>query len=299
MKRVLIVGASSMIGSQLAIALRKRNRVWGTYHAHRPGLNGVGLFHLPLTAAGPIRDLVRTLKPQITVYCAAILDEQADRRLALMVNSEAAEIFAQEMTSLGGGLLFLSSSKVFSGAKGDYTEEDQTDATSLYGQMKLQAEHRLAQFENTFCLRLGSVFGLSQRPNAFLNRLLRDLVVGKQVPLIRDELRSFYSVDDVCGACVRVIEHDPFPDGVFHLGGVSKDSYHSFGSALVRAFGLDEGLVRAVRGAEFSPALGTAAHRGSDLSLVGDAFSGRFGYRVHAIEDSLMRLKTLLKHGKM
>jgi dTDP-4-dehydrorhamnose reductase len=188
---------------------------------------------------------------------------------------------------------------VFSGAKGDYTEDDTADATSLYGQMKLRAEHRLAQFEGAFSLRLGTVFGLSQQPNAFLNRLLRDLVHGKNIPLIRDEVRTFYSVDDVCGACVRLLEQDPFPGGVFHLGGVRKDSYHSFGVALVHAFGLDDNLLRAVRGAEFSEAFRVTANRGNDLSLVGDAFGGRFGYRVHAIEDSLMRLKTLLKHGRM
>jgi len=290
-----------MIGSQLAVALRGRHRVWGTYHRHRPEIDGITTFSLPLQPGAPIREVVRAVKPDVVVYCAGIADERqcaANQNQALAVNADGAVTIAQAIAGLGGGLIFLSSSKVFSGNRGAYREEDTTDGASLYGRMKRQAEERLAQHGHVLALRLGNVFGLSQFPQrTFLNRLLRDLQNGNALPLITDEFRTYYGVDEVCRAIALVLERKAFPTGLYHLGDGGRDSYHSFSLKVAGIFGLDHSRLRPIHGSEFSQNHSVTASRGADLSLVGDEFAREFSFQLAPPEESLVRLKEKLQKG--
>src|SRR6185312_194867 len=114
------------------------HRVWGTYSRHRPDLDQVTLLSLPLQPGVPLREVVHAIKPEIVVYCAGIADERqchANPTQAQTVNSDGAVALAQELGALGGHLIFLSTSKVFAGDRGQYREEDATDGQSLYGRM--------------------------------------------------------------------------------------------------------------------------------------------------------------------
>lgn len=291
-----------MIGSQLACALRAaRHRVLGTYHRHRPMLDGITILPMSLEAGQTIRETIRLLRPEVAVYCAGIADEArcaANQGTALAVNAEAAAVVAQEMATLGGSLIFLSSSKVFSGDRGGYREEDTTDGTSLYGRMKHQAEELLSAQKNVLTLRLGNVFGLSQFPHrTFLNRLLRDLHEGNALPLIQDELRTYYGVDEVCRAIAHLLTITPFPTGLYHLGDGGRDSYYSFSLKLAGIFGLDPSRLKPIQGAEFSKLQPGHGNRGADLSLLGEAFAKQFAFQLAPPEASLMRLKTHLQSG--
>src|ERR1700722_12707583 len=125
MKRVLIIGSSSFIGVNLAIRLRKDYRVFGTHYRNRPHVDGLTSFPLSLRPDRPLNDFLSLLKTSVIVYAAAIVndpDVEKNPELAKFVNAEGPLICARYLEPTGGRLVFLSSSKVFSGEDGDYEE---------------------------------------------------------------------------------------------------------------------------------------------------------------------------------
>ena len=78
------------------------------------------------------------VKPDITINCIGILNDHAsdNTKLAFQVNS----VFPHQLVKLSernnGKLIHISTDCVFSGRKGDYTENDFPDSTTIYGQSK-------------------------------------------------------------------------------------------------------------------------------------------------------------------
>ncbi len=293
-----------MIGVNIAIALRRSHRVFGTYRNHRPELDAIPVYPLSLSSGAEIRESVRRLQPDIVVYCAAETDEHrcaADPIGALAVNAEAADIFARELLAVGGSLIYLSTSKVFSGEKGGYRETDKRDGHTWYGQTKIKAESLLEPLTNVVILRLGTVFGIGQfTARSFLNRLLRDLIFQRPIPLVTDELRSFCSVEEV-GRLIRLLADRlpgaPSSSGIFHVGPPEKLSYHAFACQLAEAFALPTSNLRPIPGSELMHRAPGAA-RENDLSLRAEELTRTLGFQARSIPESLARLRFSLQNGK-
>src|SRR5258708_7866363 len=122
-QKVLIVGASGLIGSNFAYHLRRHYRVFGTYHYRIPRIDNVIYFRFGLSAAAPIREFIRVIRPDAIIFCAAITDLAAcekDPSKIAFVNSVAPASFASAAAEYGCRFIFLSSAKLFSGEEGNY-----------------------------------------------------------------------------------------------------------------------------------------------------------------------------------
>jgi dTDP-4-dehydrorhamnose reductase len=302
MQRVLIVGASSLLGAHIALRLRDRHLVTGTFDLHAPGLRGLPTIRLPLREGTPWGDLLKLLRPDTIFYCAAERDErlcQKDPLRALAINAEVPANLARAMEGSSAKLVYFSTSKVFSGEQGDYSESDETHPLGNYGQSKARGEQMLAGFERVFTIRLGTLFGLGPVPSRSLfNRLLADIWNGVALPVIEDEPRSFHGVDWVAEAAERLLEADPGQAGLYHLTAAPKLSHYSFCVALGRALGASTAHLEPVPGETYSRSHPSPAGRGRDTSLAGDIFEATFGITPPSTAKSLKRLVETLKTGR-
>jgi dTDP-4-dehydrorhamnose reductase len=148
--RILIQGASGMLGQSLYRSLRKdpAARVYATTRsraglpnwlkADRQVLDGV--------LADNFDTVLRAFllaRPDVVLNCIGIikqLDAAKDPIVSISINSLFPHRLSELCSCARVRLIHFSTDCVFSGSKGNYTEADVPDATDLYGRTKLLGE---------------------------------------------------------------------------------------------------------------------------------------------------------------
>ena len=148
--RILILGATGMLGHKLWQKMRKDSDVYATVRRSPETLEAHGLFDANRLRGGvdacqfdSVTRAVADIRPDVVVNCIGIIKQQADAYdpvYALTVNSIFPHKLKNLCNVLGARLIQLSTDCVFSGKKGNYTEDDESDATDLYGRSKFLGE---------------------------------------------------------------------------------------------------------------------------------------------------------------
>jgi dTDP-4-dehydrorhamnose reductase len=101
--------------------------------------NGI---YLDITNTPQLEGLIETIKPDITINCIGLLNDHASNntKLAFQINSLLPYQLAKFTERYQGKLIHISTDCVFSGTKGDYTEYDTPDGTSIYAESKQLGE---------------------------------------------------------------------------------------------------------------------------------------------------------------
>ena len=148
--KVLVLGASGMLGHKLLQNLPSRFEVTGTLRGDPREYAG----HPVLGSARLIGDVqshdfdsvTRALaiaRPDVVVNAIGLIKQlpgAKDPLPSLTINSLFPHRLAQLTQAAGARLVHISTDCVFSGNKGHYTEDDPTDADDLYGRSKLLGE---------------------------------------------------------------------------------------------------------------------------------------------------------------
>jgi dTDP-4-dehydrorhamnose reductase len=301
MDRILIVGVSSLVGSHLAIRLRDRFNVIGTFDRHRPNIDSIALIRLNLRRDIDWGGVLERLRPRVVFYCAAERNEKLCQEQpinALAVNAEIPASIAAAAEGLGIRTVYFSSSKVFSGDQGDYSESSLVDPIGHYGMSKVRAEELLASYSGVFTLRLGTLFGLGPVPDrSLLNQMRNNLLAGAPFPLIDDEFRSFQSAEWVAEASERLLKADWGQGGIYHLPSPPKESHFSFGSLLSLALGVGTEHIERVSGEEYSLRYPGVVNRGKDTSLNGNLFESTFGIKSKSTPYYVKKISASLEMG--
>lgn len=151
--RVLILGAAGMLGHKvLQHFVARGDDVTGTV---RDGREKSALARLPLFAGNNIlwnvdaldwpglRATVRAHQPDVVINALGIIKQ---RQLAkspipsIQVNALLPHLLAETLAPWNGRLVHISSDCVFNGSRGNYTEDDPSDADDLYGRSKCLGE---------------------------------------------------------------------------------------------------------------------------------------------------------------
>lgn len=149
--RILVLGASGMLGSEAVRVLSKDFDVWGACrNAAALPFIGVpaervlsGLDAMNPNSVDAVLDLVR---PDIVINAVGIVKQRDDAKAAIpsiSVNSLWPHVLGQKCANRGARLIHVSTDCVFSGhstPEGGYRESDFADAYDLYGRSKLLGE---------------------------------------------------------------------------------------------------------------------------------------------------------------
>lgn len=138
--KVLILGGKGMAGHMLT-AYFQQNPKYHVVFTSRDKNENAGVY-IDVTNSTRLEEIIDTIKPDIIVNCVGILNEHAsnDPKLAFQVNSLLPHQLVKLTERYGGKVLHISTDCVFSGAKGDYTEDDIPDGISIYAQSKQLGE---------------------------------------------------------------------------------------------------------------------------------------------------------------
>ena len=157
--RILVVGASGMLGHEAIRVLAPDFEVWGA--CRRPEeLPDLGipadrlLGGLDATDPDSAYELIDDVRPDVVLNAVGIVKQRADAKAAIpsiAVNSLWPHVLADACERGGARMVHVSTDCVFSGEHGGSLETDVPNAFDLYGRSKLLGE--VIDRENTVTLR--------------------------------------------------------------------------------------------------------------------------------------------------
>lgn len=159
MSKILILGGSGMLGHKAYQILSREHDVYVTFRRFDKRLLATEIFDQHHVIEGvdasdieSCRIAIEKTMPEIVLNCIGIikqLDEAANPRIAIQVNALFPHLLAEECAKRKIKMIHISTDCVFSGKRGKYTEEDQSDAIDLYGRTKF-----LGEVTGEYCLTL-------------------------------------------------------------------------------------------------------------------------------------------------
>lgn len=241
--RVLILGASGMLGHKVWQVLRDRHEVhaaaregWAAWE--RFGLFVANQFHGGLEAGNPdsILQVVDAVRPELVVNCVGIVKQvpaATDPVASLTVNALFPHRVAAACQATGARLIQISTDCVFSGRKGGYTEADVPDAEDLYGRSKLLGEVTTA---GALTLRTSIIGRELSRQSGLLEWFLANR--KKRVRGYTNAIFSGFTTQSLAEILAWVIADQPTLAGLYHVASEPISKY-SLLTKISKAFGLE------------------------------------------------------------
>ncbi|MSO24166.1 MAG: NAD-dependent epimerase/dehydratase family protein [Acidobacteria bacterium] len=126
--RLLITGASGLLGINLTLAARTRgHRVTAAYHRNAIHVPGGLCVESNLLKTEDGHELFSQSQPEWIIHCAALTDVdycEAHPAAAFLLNEEVPRILAAAARRSGAGFVYISTDAVFDGRCGCYSEHD-------------------------------------------------------------------------------------------------------------------------------------------------------------------------------
>ena len=298
--KVLVIGVGGQVGSKVAkLALQNGDTVVGAYRS-RP-LVHPGIESIPLDKADPhsVTEGIERIRPDVVIdtgalhnvdYCEMHPDE------AKAVNSVGTGRLARAAWDVGARFVFISTDYVFDGAQPEpYSESDSPHPQSIYARSKLEGEQvAMAVNRNTVIARPSVIYSwaplkdsansASGKPLNFASWFLRQLLDGKEVRIVTDQVASPTLADDLAGALLALARSSA--TGVFHTAGATPLSRYDFCIRIAHHFGLQSQRVVPVE----SAVLQQAARRPHNSSLSSDKLRRETGYAMQEIGPALNQM---------
>ena len=259
MKRVLICGSNGLLGQRLALMLSSQTEyeVLNTSRK-RSFVYDDRLFdytQLDITKKGDVKSLVSSFHPTTIINAAAAADVdwcELHREDAWKINVVGVENLIEATRKVGARLIHISTDYIFDGTHGPYSEDDKPNPISYYGKTKLASENavRIAELPHTI-LRTIVLYGngIGVR-DCFPIWVIKNLRAGKVVRCSEDQISNPTHVNDIAFAAVKGFELNR--DGIYHICGSERVSRYQFAVRTAELFGLDPGLIQAVKSADLN-----------------------------------------------
>ena len=248
MSRLLVTGASGLLGANLVLAAHEEHDVIAVYHRHPIELEGVQSVSADLCQPGRAQELFDRFQPDWVIHCAADtsideLEDDPDR--AFRMNRDMAANVAEAAHKIEAKMVHISTDAVFDGRDGPYREGDPTEPVNVYGKSKLAGEQAVqAVYPGALIIRT-NIFGWNAQPKTslaewFINNLMQGIPCQGFVdvyfnPLLVNQL--WVILNSLMRLDLR---------GVFHLGSDQGISKYAFGVRLAESFDLNKELISPV-----------------------------------------------------
>lgn len=220
-KKILITGASGMVGSQISLILAKKGfHVLGAYDSNEefvPVDKNIERVNLNITFKMP---LSRFRHIQTIIHCAAVTDVnfcELNRTLCRKVNVGGTENLINLAKKLNAQFIYISTPMVFSGEKGNYKENDRIEPLNYYGKTKSAAEKTVLKYENGLVLRANPI---GKRPlgahPSFVQWFVDMASNNRSFSLFTDVMINPVSTTTLSNILADLIKN--FKPGVLHIG---------------------------------------------------------------------------------
>jgi dTDP-4-dehydrorhamnose reductase len=196
--KLVIVGAGGRLGAALVREYRDKHQVTGFTRDQ-----------LDLSNLHDVRETLRATDFDVLINAAAFTNVdrcETERDSAFLINGEAPGVLATICRDKGAKMIHFSTDYVFDGQKrAGYTEDDEPNPISAYGESKLAGEKNvLAANDEHLVVRVSWVFG-PDRPS-FVDAMIKQAQESDTVDAITDKFSTPTYTLDIAEMIGRVLD---------------------------------------------------------------------------------------------
>ena len=293
MEKLLVIGASGLLGSKIMVQARGRYDAIGTYN---PEVDGADLWRLESLDVGSkdeVEQLFAEVAPNVVILTAAMTNVDACEKnpvVANRVNASGPALVARACKSAGARLVHVSTDYVFDGTKTrKYVETDYPRPISVYGSSKLAGEKSvLSALPSAVIARTAVLYGWNpiKGKENFVTWSLKKLRAGGKVTMFEDQQISPTFADDLAGSLLDLAGTDA--SGVYHVCGPDCLDRVACGKMIADIFNLDANLVISVKSNTLSLPAKRPAYSCLDISKVEQLLDRK----METFESSLRKMKS-------
>jgi len=141
-KKVIVLGSSGMAGHVVTVGLRSEPEKYNVVDVSRTtsAINPSNL--LDASNFGSLENLIKNTGADFIINCIGLLNQTAEDNpdQAILINSYLPHFLEAKTKGTKTKVIHISTDCVFSGAKGDYEEDDFRDGVGFYAQSKALGE---------------------------------------------------------------------------------------------------------------------------------------------------------------
>jgi dTDP-4-dehydrorhamnose reductase len=248
MTRILVTGASGLLGLNLALSAREDHTVIGVDRCNL-GRVPFELVCADLLEAGAVDKLIDSTRPDWLIHCAALANLEAceaDPDMARRLNAGLPGDLAAACAQKSIRMVHISTDSVFAGTKrNEYTETDAPDPQGVYAATKLQGEKNVLSANPQAAIARVNFFGWSLGgTRSIAEFFFNNLSAGRQCNGFTDIWFCPIFVGDLTQVLLQMLEKGL--SGLYHAVGSEALTKYDFGVRLAHRFGFDETLVKPV-----------------------------------------------------
>ncbi len=238
---VLIVGATGMLGTEVARLLRSEGRqvvetVWPPDH-------DVQRICLDITDVEAVAHAIDWAKPKVIYNCSAFTDvdgAEENEKLATDVNGRGVGYLAQECRNRGIMFVHVSTDYVFDGrGQKPYTPGDATDPQGAYGRSKLAGEKAIQYYlgeSGLFSIvRTSWLFGPAGKN--FIDTIVNLARQKPSLKVVNDQIGCPTYTPDLARCLIDMAQNDI--TGIYHFCNGPACSWFDFARKAVELSNLD------------------------------------------------------------
>ena len=269
MKKIIITGATGMLGTAITSALQGHD------------LYSYSSKDLDITCSFKLDQIVKSIKPDYIINCAAYTAvdlAETDQEKAFRINALAVQKMAQVANQYQATLIHFSTDYVFNGtATQPYLPLQETDPINVYGASKLAGEKSITQVNGKHYIFRISWLYAPHGKNFFKWVAGTDM---KELKIVDSQTGSPTSALDVSSFIKHLVKNDPETYGVYHFTNQGAMTWFEFAIAINKKLNLDK-IIHPV--ATFK----TAAKRPTYSVMDGSDTIKVFNYKIPTVEKGL------------
>lgn len=223
--KILVLGAFGMLGHKLVQVLGDNHEVWATARTSEQ-INIKKkrlLFNVNAESIETVRDAIIKVKPDVIVNAIGIIKQMESSKnivKALRINSIFPHLVNEIALEIGARFITISTDCVFSGEKGNYSENDIPDAIDVYGKSKNLGE---VVDGNALTIRTSIIGHELETSHSLLNWFLSN--TGGTVKGFKNAIFSGFPTIILSQILSEIIEKNQNLRGLYHI---SSDPINKF-----------------------------------------------------------------------
>ena len=295
MAKILVTGASGLLGSNLVLEAVQHHDVIAVSHTHPVCLEGAETVLADLSLPENANRIICQYAPDWVIHCAAYTNvDQCEKNpdIAFRLNRDMSRWVAQATKTCGGRLVYISTDAVFDGSKSGYGEEDIPQPNNIYSQSKLDGERVATEEDPDVMIVRTNFYGWNAGEKKSLAEwFLEHLEEGRICRGFTDVFVKLLLVNDLVDLLLQMMERKC--EGIYHVLGNDCTSKYGFGIQLAQVFKLDERLIQPAN----LDQIGLLAPRARNLCLDTSKVSNVLGREMPSVETGLCRFYELKQRG--
>ena len=292
--RILVTGASGMLGSTLAIELSSKHKVFGT------GSSDISLpidYRIFDLSNDSYYELINWSKPELIIHCAAITngnDCQGKPLKAFEINGVSVQNFLNA-TNKKIKIIYISSDAVFPSSTHLAKELDSVNPENVYGKSKELGEFFLnSSLDRNYTIIRTTIVGLNinKKKTGFVEWIINTSKENKELGMFTDVLFSPISIWDLVNEIVFLINTNNINSETLHIAGELCTKYE-FGSKLLETLGLPtnklcKNLISSFEG---------RIKRSNDQSLDSSFYQKKYNRNLVSLDQTINKIKEYYEYN--